>query len=393
VVEAVAEEAGGDMVNHARRIVFLAVAALSSGSVCWAAPPTSPAAIDAAVEKLMKTAEVPGLGLALIRGGKVTYVAAYGQRNLEQGLPLATDTVMYAASLTKATFAYFVMQLVDEGRIELDLPISAYLPKPLPDYPRYRDLTGDPRWERLTMRILLAHTTGFANFRWIEDDHKLRFHRFPGDRYGYSGEGLMLAQFVLETGLKLDVGAEMQKRIFDRFGMTRTSMTWRDDFAANFAEGYTQDGKLQPHERQDDVGAAGSMDTTVEDWARFLAAVARGEGLSEKSKAEMVRRQVPIDSETQFPTLRDARTDRWKSIGLGYGLGWGVFETPRGHAWFKEGHDEGTANYALCLERRRDCILMMANSTRAELIFVKLVHELMGEIPIPAEWEGYAPAR
>jgi len=351
-----------------------------------------PAAVDAAVTRHMTAERVPGLGVALIRDGRVTFVKAYGQRNVDEKLPLKTDTVMYGASLTKATFAYFVMQLVDEGKLDLDKPIAAYLPKPLPGYPRYEDLARDERWRKLTMRILLSHTTGFPNFRWIEPDRKLRFHRAPGERYGYSGEGLLLAQLVLEAGLRLDVGAEMQHRIFDRFGMKRSAMTWRNDFAANFAEGYTQDLKLEPHRRWDQVGAAGSLDTTLDDWAKFLAAVARGEGLSEKAKAEMIRRQIEIDSPQQFPTLLAEKTDRWKSIGLGYGIGWGVFETPMGHAFFKEGHDEGTANYALCIENTRDCILLMSNSTRAEGIFVPLVNELLGEVNLPAEWEGFKPA-
>jgi CubicO group peptidase (beta-lactamase class C family) len=352
--------------------------------------PVAPAARDSTVQRLMAAENVPGLGVALIHGGRVTFLKTYGHRNVERKLPLTVDTVMYGASLTKATFAYFVMQLVDEGKVDLDKPIGAYLPKPLPEYKRYADLAGDARWQKLTLRILLNHTTGFANFRFIEPDRKLRFHRAPGERYGYSGEGLLLAQFVLETGLKLDVGAEMQKRIFDRFGMTRSALTWRDDFAANFAEGYTQDLEHEPHRRWDSVGAAGSLDTTLRDWATFLAAVARGEGLSAKSKAEMVRRQIAIDSERQFPTLLPGRTDRWKSIGLGYGLGWGVFETPRGPAYFKEGHDEGTANYSLCIGL--DCILLMSNSTRAEGIFATLVNELFGEVPLPAEWEGFKPA-
>ena len=359
---------------------------LASGAV------VEPAAIDATVERFMLSEQVPGLGIAIIRDGRVTFVKSYGLRNVKQKLPLKTDTVMYGASLTKATFAYFVMQLVDEGRLDLDKPIDAYLPKSLPEYRRYADLAGDARWQKLTMRMLLSHTTGFANFRWLDEGRKLRFHRAPGERYGYSGEGLMLAQFVLETGLKVDVGAEMQRRIFDRFGMKRSAMTWRDDFAANFAEGYTQELKLVPHRRWDEVGAAGSLDTTLDDWAKFLAAVVRGEGLSKKAKAEMIRRQIEIDSERQFPTLLPARTDRWKSIGLGYGIGWGVFETPLGHAFFKEGHDEGTANYALCIEPSRDCILLMSNSTRAEGIFVPLVNALLGEVNLPAEWEGFKPA-
>jgi CubicO group peptidase (beta-lactamase class C family) len=351
-----------------------------------------PAAIDATVERLMKSEGVPGLGVALIRDGHVVYRKAYGSRDLARKLPLDTATVMYGASLTKATFAYLVMQLVDERRLDLDQPIAAYLPKPLPDYPRYVDLAGDARWQKLTMRMLLSHTTGFANFRWVEPDRKLRFHRDPGERYGYSGEGLLLAQFVLETGLNLDVGAEMQRRIFDRFGMKRSAMTWREDFAANFAEGYTQDLTHEPHRRWKEAGAAGSLDTTLDDWAKFLAAVARGEGLSQAAKSEMIRRQVDIDSERQFPTLLPGKTDRWKKIGLGYGLGWGVFESPLGRAYFKEGHDEGTANYAVCIEPARDCILLMSNSTRAEGIFATLVDELLGPVNLPAEWEGFKPS-
>jgi CubicO group peptidase (beta-lactamase class C family) len=299
--------------------------------------------------------------------------------------------VMYGASLTKATFAWFVMQLVDEKKITLDRPIAEYLSKPLPDYPRYGDLAQDARWKQLTFRMLLNHTTGFANFRFFEPDKKLRFHRDPGTRYGYSGEGIMLAQFVLEEGLDLDVGKEMQRRIFDRFGMTRTSMTWRHDFAKNFSQGYNEEGGLVPHDQRESVRAAGSLDTSLHDWSRFLAVVVRGEGLSRQSKAEMIRLQIEIDSERQFPSITEARTDKWKSIRLGYGLGWGVFDTPYGHAFFKEGHDDGTANYALCVEEKRACILLLSNSTRAEAIFVSLVHRLLGDVPIPAEWEGYGP--
>jgi CubicO group peptidase (beta-lactamase class C family) len=237
----------------------------------------------------------------------------------------------------------------------------------------------------------MNHTTGFANFRWLEPDRKLKFHWNPGTRFAYSGEGLQLAQFVLEEGLKLDVGQEMQRRIFDRYGMRRTSMTWREDFAGNFAEGYDEQGNLVPYSRRESAGAAGSMDTSLQNWATFLAAVARGEGLSRRAHAEMLRRTIAIDSEKQFPTLADARSDKWKSIELGYAVGWGTFETPFGHAFFKEGHDDGTANYALCIAERRDCILLLSNSTRAEGIFVALVHRLLGEVGIPAEWEGYGP--
>src|SRR6185295_10571185 len=160
------------------------------------------------------------------------------------GAPLEKNTIMYGASLTKAAFAYMVMQLVEQGVIDLDTSIANYLPKPLPDYPTeekyaaWQGLKGDERWRKLTPRILLTHSSGFHNFAFLEDDGKLRFHFDPGKRYAYSGEGLILLQFVLEKGLGLEVGREMQTRVFDPIGMHNTSMTWRPDFAKNLADGW-----------------------------------------------------------------------------------------------------------------------------------------------------------
>lgn len=114
----------------------------------------------------------------------------------------------------------------------------------------------------------------------MEPDGRLRFHFDPGTRYAYSGEGYILLQFVLERGLGLDVGAEMQRRVFDRFGMTNTSMMWRPDFAGNLADGWDAKGNVEPHDERSKVRAAGSMDTTIEDIARFVAGYVRGEGLS-----------------------------------------------------------------------------------------------------------------
>jgi CubicO group peptidase (beta-lactamase class C family) len=352
---------------------------------------TLPAAtIDSRAETLMRANDVKGLAVALIRDGRVVYLHAFGVRN-SKGEPLTLDTVMYGASQTKATFAWMVMQLVDEGKIDLDRSIADYLPKPLPDYPKYADLKDDPRWRKLTFRILLDHTTGFANFSWAEPDGKLRFHSDPGARFGYSGEGFQLAQFVLENGLGLDVGREMQRRIFDRFAMSRTSMTWREDLSADDVDHFLANGEVKGHNRRLKPGAAGSMDTTVRDWSLFLAGVVNGDGLSARAKAEMIHLQIPIDSVAQFPTLSTVTTDEYKEIRLGYGVGWGVFDTPYGHAFFKEGRDDGTVNYALCVQPRKACILLLSNSDRAEGIYKALVDELMGNVRLPWRWEGYIP--
>ena len=354
--------------------------------------PTTPALrsgaeIDAEARRLMAREDVRGLAVAVIDDGQVVHVAAYGHRNVERALPLTTDTIMYGASLTKTAFAYMVLQLVDEGRLDLDASIATYLPRPLPEYGDYADLAGEERWRALTPRIILNHATGFANFRWLEGDQRLRFHFQPGERYGYSGEGFYILQLLLEEGLHLDVGAEMQRRVFDRFGMADTSMQWRADFAENLADGYGVDGGFEPHDERSSVSAAGSMDTTIADQARLWAGIINGEGLSAALRAELTRPQLAISAAHQFPTLSPETDARGAEIGLAAGLGLVTFQDASGPMWFKGGHNDWTGNMLVCQERRRRCVVMLANSVRAELIYPELFGYILGETAMPWWWE------
>ena len=365
-----------------------------------AAPPVpTPAAIDAEVAQAMAATGARGLALAVINDGRIAYVKSYGLRNAA-GDPLQPDTVMYGASLTKAVFAYTVMQLVDDGVLDLDTPIDRYLPKPLPAYSepdveeryaRWRDLAGDERWRRLTPRILLNHGSGFANFGFLEPDGRLRFHFEPGTRYAYSGDGIILLQFVLERGLGLDVGREMQRRVFDRFGMRRTSMVWRPDFRPDLADGWDLQGRVEPHDERSAVRAAGSMDTTIEDFARFAAGFVRGDGLSAQARAEIVRPQLPITTRTQFPTLQPELPVAERRPDLAAGLGVITFTGPQGRGFEKGGHNDTTGNSWICVEARRRCVVLLSNDVRAEAAFPGLVRFLLGETGAPYDWTKNVP--
>jgi len=354
------------------------------------------ARIEAQVRAAMQRTGARGLAVAYIENGRPVLVRAFGVRN-GAGDPLQVDTIMYGASITKAVFAYTVMQLVEEKKVDLDRPIAALLPRPLPDYGNldaygnWGDLAGDERWRRLTPRHLLTHSPGFANFSFVEPDQKLRFHFDPGARYSYSGEGIILLQFALEKGLGLDVGAEMERRVFDRFGMTNTSMIWRPYYALNLADGWKADGSVEPHDERGRVRAAGSMDTTIFDMARFAAGFMRGEGLSRRARAEMIRPNLPITTRSQFPTLQTEApaADRWP--GLAAGLGVVTFNGPQGRGFFKGGHNDSTANMWACLERRRRCVVILSNDVRAEAAFPALVESILGETGLPWKWEYSGP--
>lgn len=123
----------------------------------------TPVEIEGTVTRLMKAAQVNGVGLALFNDNKIVYLNAFGVRDKEKNLPLTVDSVMSAASFTKVAFAYMVLQLADKGTLDLDKPVYQYMPKPLPEYPRYADLADDLRYKRITARMLLSHTSGFPN--------------------------------------------------------------------------------------------------------------------------------------------------------------------------------------------------------------------------------------
>jgi hypothetical protein len=376
-----------------RRAVLLLLTLFPAAVMAAPPPVPSPARIDAEAKRLMQVAHARGMAVAVVDGGKVVHVATYGERNAA-GEPLQTDTVMYAASLTKMAFGHLIAQLAQDKVIDLDASIASALDRPLPDYPaepkKYADYTvlaGDERWRRLTPRLLLNHASGFANFAFLEPDGKLKFHFDPGSRYGYSGEGLILLQFVLERGLGQDVGTLMQQRVFDRFGMPRTSMMWREDFATNLADGWTAEGTAEPHDERSRVRAAGSMDTTIADMGNFAAGYVSGQGLSASMRRELVRPQLPITTASQFPTLQPELPVAQRRRNLAAGLGVVTFTGPQGAGFYKGGHDDAVGNTLVCVEQGQRCVVILGNDVRAEATFPALVAFVLGDIGVPWQWE------
>jgi CubicO group peptidase (beta-lactamase class C family) len=379
-------------------IVLFAVGWLPIAVVSQTAP--SAAAIDGEVRKILTRTGGRGMAVAVIDHGKVGYVHAYGSRNAN-GDPLTTDTVMYGASLTKTVFAYTAMQLVDQGKLNLDTPLKDDLDKPLPSYGpdpvfpdkygTYKDLADDARWEKITPRMCLTHSTGFSNFWFVEPDRKLHIHFEPGTHFSYSGEGFILLQFVIEHGRKaqglgLDVG-DLTKANFDRLGMTRTSLVWHDNVDTNVADGWNDQGQPQPHEKRSKVRAAGSMNTTISDVSKFAAALVRGDGLSAASRAEITKPSLHITTAHEFPLFLPDLPVNEQRKDLFAGLGVIVFDGPQGHGFFKGGHDGQTANTLVCIERTQRCVVILSNDVRSEAGFADLVKFILGDTGVPYDWE------
>src|SRR5262249_49728914 len=254
----------------------------------------------------------------------------------------------------------------DDGRVNLDRPVEQYLPKPLPEYPAYADLAGDPRYKRITARMLLSHTAGFPNFRATNRDRRLNINFDPGSKFAYSGEGIRLLQLIVATIPGPPIQESMREQVFQPLGMSRTSMLTEVRFENDYANAYDQWGRSLGHQNRKTASAAGSMQTTLRDMTRFLQAVTEGRGLKKSTRELMLSPQIEILSKHQFPTFSSETTDENKPIRLSYGLGWGLYWSPYGRAFFKEGHDDGFRHYMVVFDKAKSGIVIMTNSSNGE---------------------------
>lgn len=288
--------------------------------------------------------------------------------------------------------------MVEEGVLDLDRPIVQYLDKPITDDEHYASLNDDERWKLITARMCLSHTTGFQNLRFVnartgvfDSEGKLAIHFKPGTKYGYSGEGLKLLQLVVEkvTGRGLeDLAAE---KVFKPIQMTRTSYVWQPDFEGNFAFPHNSKEENIGKKKRTKAGGAGSLDTTITDYSKFIEYLMQNKGLNKKMRQMMISPQIKINSKYQFPTISDETTEENDDIQLSYGLGWGLLKTKYGKAFFKEGHDEGWQNYNINFKDKGISIIIMTNSDNGESIFKELLEKIIDDTFTPWEWEGYIP--
>ncbi|MBC7571426.1 MAG: beta-lactamase family protein [Spirosoma sp.] len=349
------------------------------------------------IEYLMQTASVSGVAVSVFNQNQPVFSRTFGLADVPKAIPLTQNSVMYGCSFAKTVFAYIVMQLVDEKKIDLDKPLVSYLDKPLPDYEikgykrGYKDIREDKRYEKITGRMCLTHTTGFPNWRWFEADKKLKIKIEPGSRYSYSGEGMYLLQFVIEQITGQDYETLSQERIFRPLGMTNTSQVWQTRFDPAICYGHNAQG--QPYElmKWKEASAGGSMSTTLSDFTKFYTALINGNGLIKKSFVAMTSPQVRIRSQRQFgPLARVDSTDN-DAIALSYGLGVGVLQSRYGRAFFKEGHDDGWGHYSICFPDRKTAIVIMTNNDNGESIFKELLAYAIGDVFTPWQWENYVP--
>lgn len=226
--------------------------------------------IDTYVRSTMEAEKIPGLILAVARGG-TQHVRTYGLADLEHLVAVKPDTVFQSGSTGKQFTAAAVMLLVQDGKLRLDDPVASHFPE------------APPGWRNITVRHLLTHTSGLPDYGdaegfidlrrdYTEDElvaaaTKLTLEFEPGTQWAYSNTGYLLLGVLIHRVSGKFYGDVLKERIFKPLGMPLARVISESDIVLNRASGYV---RTEAGVRNQDW-VAPSLNTTA-DGALYLSA-------------------------------------------------------------------------------------------------------------------------
>ncbi len=340
------------------------------------------------IQQIVSDARITGLSMVVINDNRIVYQNSFGVKDKRTNRKNDAETVFYAASFTKPLFAYAFLKLVEKKIFDLDKPIYTYLKKPIGEYEKWKELAGEKDFERITARMILSHSSGLPILRQLYND-KLSIIAPPKTRFYYSNEAMNLFGFVVEEYTNRKLEDSVKEMVFEPLGMKRSGMIWQKDFENDYAFGYDKNEILIGAQKRTSSRAAGSMVTTPTDYAQFVMAMMKKEGLSKKSFMEMLTPQIEVASERGFGPLRNRFNNKYKNIKLSWGLGWGLFETADGQALFHAGHTDGWQNYCVAYPKKKIAVVLMSNSDNFEPVADKILNLTIRDTQSPLEWYGY----
>lgn len=243
--------------------------------------------LETLIEFQMKEMNIPGLSLAIINNGKLVYTTTKGYANTETKQLVNNQTIFECASISKPVFAYLVMHLVEEGKLELDKPLHEYL-----DY-QYPGINHqDERYKKITARMVLSHSTGFPNWR---GNSNLNIEFEPGTAFGYSGEGYQYLVKVIESILDANykgIEAYFQEKVAIPLKMDFTKFV-QDDYNLLHKAAPHKDGKVLPIKKMaHEFNAASALHSEAKEYSKWIMAVFNQEGLTTQSYNELFTDQI-----------------------------------------------------------------------------------------------------
>ena len=325
----------------------------------------TPATLDSIFAAAVAEAGVPGLSVAIVNGDRTVYHGVFGVTDRGNGTPVDDSTLFEAASLSKPVFAYFALKEVEAGLLDLDTPLYRYLPHP-------GIVARDREAARgITARMVLAHRTGFPNHA-RGDSISLAYP--PGEGFEYSGEAYQYLAAVIAklkgTNMQGGLDSCFQRVVGAPLGWSRSTFVGNPALAVRKATGHDEEGIPTQADTKSNFFAYSSLHSEATEYAAFLRALLRREGLAPGTFAEMLSEQ------SAFPEDHPLRQEVGQT---GWGLGMTRKPTPYGTMHLHTGNNHDFQAYMMVLPERDFGIAFFLNGPRA-VPFIQAVSRSLGPI-------------
>ena len=337
------------------------------------------------LSRLATAHEVPGVSVAVLVDGTEVIEQSAGFVNLRTGVAVTPDALFMIQSITKVLTATLVMQLVDDGMVELDVPVRAYL--------RGFRTADEPASRRITVRHLLTHTGGFEGDIWAAttagadalqrfvDDHVsiAQQHALPGEMYSYCSAGYGVLGRLIEVLRQMPYATVVRRYLIDPLGIGEVAFSADEALAFRTAIGHARpnlDAALQPLKAwavmPPSNPAAGNQLAMS---ARGLIAFARmhiADGLAADGTRVLSRHSARL--------MRERQVAHPAAIGAlsGQGLGWML---PNRTEVVEHGGDTiGTAALLRMVPERGVAVAMLTNGGSIGPLIDDLVDPVLSEL-------------
>lgn len=327
--------------------------------------------IESLVPLLMNDLHVPGVSIALIKNGEIAFAKSFGVKDSRSSTPVTGETMFEACSMSKPVFAYIVLKLVEQKKLDIDKPLHNYLDESFYSY--------DSLGKLVTARMILSHTSGLPNWRKGEEERNgpLPIYFKPGERFSYSGEGYYYLQRVVEkiTGESLEDYAN--EKLFQPVGLKHTSCIWTEGFDSLISCGHDTSGNFLAKSKYTHSNSAYTLYTTAEDYSRLLVEILKTDrsssySLSKTTLEEILKPQIDV-------LVRDPIERPGRALGLFvyWGLGWAIDSTASGKIYYHSGANRtGFRCYSQFRIDEGSGIVIMTNGLNGSELWRRLIKEI-----------------
>jgi len=349
---------------------------------CATPPPVIPASgdyrglqayLDWYIPRQLQKHDVPGLSIALVDGSRLVWAKGYGYADVERAIPADAETVYQVGSVSKILTAVAALGLAERGRIDLDKPITQYLPE-------FAIKSRWPAADPITPRMLLTHHAGLPTFHLkgffshqplggLLQELRSEYLAYPpGTTLSYSNIGTDLTGLAIERVSGREFATHMQEEVFQPLAMTHSGFVLDERIAAKLAHGYIK-GQPAPPTPVRDVPAAGLYSSAL-DMSRFMRFVLTGAGPQTPPLGPQMLGAMFT------PQYADNPFHFGQEIGLGWFLGGLAIDGAGQVAW----HNGGTKAYQaqmVLLPEKQLGVVVLANADSAKTMIYGLAEEIL----------------